>query len=62
MSSNLALGNPIQSILAYYIYLTTSGRKKLEGTFCGMVMLDLQKALDTVDHEILFNQTKSHGL
>ena len=36
------------------IYLTDYIRKEIDsGNFCGMVMLDLQKAFDTVDHHIL---------
>ena len=32
------------------------------GNYIGMVMIDLQKALDTVDHSILKNKLKAIGL
>ena len=33
-----------------------------KGNYTGMVMIDLQKAFDTVDHEILLNKLKAIGL
>ena len=58
MSSNLASGNPIPPTLAYYIWLT----KEVDGgTVCGMVMLALQKAVDTVDREILLIKLRAMG-
>ena len=33
-----------------------------KGYYTGMVMIDLQKAFDTVDHEILLNKLKAIGL
>ena len=33
-----------------------------KGNYTGMVMIDLQKAFDTVDHDILLNKLKTIGL
>ncbi len=33
-----------------------------KGKYTGMVLLDLQKAFDTVDHEILMNKLKAMGI
>ena len=33
-----------------------------KGYYTGMVMIDLQKAFDTVDHDILLNKLKAIGL
>ena len=33
-----------------------------KGNYTGMVMIDLQKAFDTVDHDILLNKLKAIGL
>ncbi len=33
-----------------------------KGKYTGMVLLDLQKAFDTVDHEILINNHKAMGI
>ena len=33
-----------------------------KGNYTGMVMLDLQKVFDTVDHDILLNKLEAIGL
>ncbi len=44
------------------LYLTDHIRKEVDkGYFCGMVMLDLQKAFDTGDHGILVCKLKAIG-
>lgn len=44
------------------LYLTDPIRKEVDGgTFCAMVMLDLQNAFDTVDHEILLIKRRAMG-
>ena len=45
------------------IYLTDYIRSKMAaGKYTGMVLLDLQKAFDTVDHEILCSKLQAMGI
>ncbi len=48
---------------ACLIYLTDYIRTQMaQGKYTGMVLLDLQKAFDTVDHEILINKLMAMGI
>ena len=44
------------------LYLTDFIRKEVDkGNFCGMVLIDLQKAFDTVQYDILLIKLKALG-
>ena len=44
------------------LYLTDFiGKEVDKGNFCGMVLIDLQKAFDTVQSDILVNKLKALG-
>lgn len=44
------------------IYLTDLIKKEIDsGKYCGMTMFNLQKAFDTVDHQILMYKLKTIG-
>ena len=44
------------------LFLTDFIKKEVDnGKFCGMVMLDLQKAFDTVDHGVLLYTLRAMG-
>ncbi len=48
---------------SYLIYLTNYIRSQVaKGKYTGMILLDLQKAFDTVVHEILTNKLKAMGI
>ena len=57
MIINQVLGILIPPILADQIRFDMD-----KGNYTGMVMIDLQKAFDTVDHDILLNKLKAIGL
>jgi hypothetical protein len=45
------------------LYLTDFNREEIdEGNLCGMVLLDLQKAFDTVYHGLLISKLEALGL
>ena len=51
------------STQTYLIYLNDYLKEEIdEGNFCGMTLLDLQKASDTVNHNILFDKTESNRM
>lgn len=45
------------------LYLTDFIRGEMDaGKLCGMILIDLQKAFDTVDHSLLFNKLSAVGM
>ena len=45
------------------LYLTDFIRGKIDiGKLCGMILIDLQKAYDTVDHSLLYNKLSALGM
>lgn len=52
---------PLNSTETCILHLIYRMRKTVDsGTFCGMVMLDLQRAFDTMDYKILLYKTKGN--
>jgi hypothetical protein len=62
MNSNLALEQSIQQITCLVYLFDHIKQESEKGNYTGMFMLDLQKAFDTADHDILLMKLKCMGL
>ena len=62
MNFNLVSEALIPPIPALFIFLIILNLKHLKASSLRMVMIDLQKAFDTVDHQILCNKLQAMGV
>ena len=62
MSCSLVSAHLTQQTLALFIFRITFKKNQDKGQYTGMVILDLQKAFNTVNHKILISKLRAMGV